>query len=93
MLAKIFTVASGFLLALVVAGALVLGTSALVNVGQEQVIACHQVNSLRIALVTVLQNGEKGLSANSYFKHHPSELAQAKLEYQQDLQKFQPVAC
>lgn len=78
----------GCLLAVGVLG----GDRVLTKVSQQQ-IACKQVNDLRGAIVTVLQNGERALPHSIYFKDRPEMLRQAEATYQQDINQLKPIKC
>lgn len=54
---------------------------------------CHNVNTLRAALVTILDNGKRGLPSNPYYKAHPDQLADALAGYEVAIQKVEPLHC
>ena len=82
--------AGAFLLALVLAASIALGT---ISIVRQNRTACQQVNVLRAAIVSVLKSGEKGLPANPYYKQHPEQLKAAQVQYAVDLVKLGPRAC
>jgi hypothetical protein len=83
----------GSLAALLVVAALGLGVLSIANVGKQTVVACKQVNVLRVAIVRILQQGEQDLPHNSFLKGHPAELRQALSDYRADIKTLSPVRC
>lgn len=89
----ILRTASGVLLALVLAASLALGTMTIIDQSRAATVACHQVNQLRSAIVTVLSHSEASIGQSPYYKNKPAAAAAAKQQFQYYLDHLQPVAC
>lgn len=92
-MSQLLRTAAGVLVAIVIAAAVTLGTVALIQNGQQQTVACRQVNKLRTAIVAVLTRSEDAAARNPYYVKHPKLLADAQQQYASLLNGLGPIQC
>jgi hypothetical protein len=54
---------------------------------------CMKVNRLDGVLVDILRRSQKSIGMNTYYKHHPKELAQARRDNAKAIREFLDAGC